>query len=326
MLWSHRVAINAPSDAHSLIAVDGIVLTACNIDRNVNVMNNAVCALRASDGELKWSYLMSRHSGRQEALACNQVQSVVDGTVLFSDDFGGVYSASMENGTHIWYYPNATSMSLLNQTAGMLPYGTTASSAVGPNGLIYHPFNLAGGSGMLRAHSIADGSVVWVKSFDLEINVAPAVGTLRPGGPIAVVVALGRNPAPLDTGNETAPEVPARVMALDARTGKPLWTFTPPRWTGTCAGSHLDLSGSGDLCMPDIFGTPTIGMDGTVYVNFSGGYSFALRDANGDGIVDLKDPAEVSSYHHGRGTNGQTAIAPGFVVVPNCRYIAAFRA
>jgi len=55
--------------------------------------------------------------------------------------------------------------------------------------------------------------------------------------------------------------------------------------------------------------------DGTVYVNWSGGYSYTIRDKNLDGKIDA---SEVSFLETNSGMNGETAIAPGLIVVPSC--------
>ena len=56
----------------------------------------------------------------------------------------------------------------------------------------------------------------------------------------------------------------------------------------------------------------------TVYVNWSGGYLYAIRDSNADGHIDAKDPREVSKFHHGAGANSQSAIGPGMLVAATC--------
>lgn len=333
-LWRNKVAQHAPDDTHSLTVVDGTVLTACNFKAEVS-LNDAVCALRASDGTLKWTYSMREASGRKDAMATNQMHSIVDGNVIFTDGFGAIFSVSLADGKENWHTQNVTSMLTIKQTNGMFPYGTTASGVVGNSGLVYNPFNLqGGGKGTVRAHSAKDGSLVWQRNFDLETNVAVAAGKLQPSGRSVIVVPMGKNPNPMAMNPQEAQlfklgvlkPVPNRVMALDANTGETVWTFTTPTWDGRCAGSLVTLSGSGDLCAPDNFGMPTIGADGTVYLNWSGGHAFAVRDTDGDGVVNILDPKEVSSYHHGYGANGATALAPGFAVAPSCRQLLAWSA
>jgi len=293
-------------------------------------MSHAVCALDVKDGRLKWSFDQIAAARREDAVTCNQMPAVVGDSVLFGDSFGGVYSIALADGALRWYANATTSLRLLAMAGGMFPWGTTAGMVVGPNDRIYHGYNQVGGIGRLRCHNILDGGVVWEAHFPSELNAAPAVGTLYGlGQKLAVVVGLGLNPSmdPLGPVGRVAYRLGARqgkatsVLALDAGNGMRLWRFDAPDWHGTLENND---AGQDLYCAPDTWGNPAIGSDGTVYMNWSGGKAFALRDANGDGVVDHNDPKEVSSYHHGFGANGETAIAPGFVVAPSCKQVIAW--
>ena len=48
--------------------------------------------------------------------------------------------------------------------------------------------------GQLRCHDLAQGDLLWSRSFFLGLNAAPAIGVLR--NLTMVVVALGDNPTP----------------------------------------------------------------------------------------------------------------------------------
>ena len=64
---------------------------------------------------------------------------------------------------------------------------------------------------------------------------------------------------------------------------------------------------------------------GTVYINWSaGGITYALRDANSDGMISADDPSEVSAYDLGSAATGPPAIAPGMIFVNTCRRPSAF--
>jgi len=339
-LWRKKVAKGAPSDSHALTAHDGLVLTGCNPvaydlgwGRPPDLMNEAVCALDAKDGQVRWIFDQMNFTGRKDALACNQMQAIVGDTAVFGDGFGGVYRVALADGTIRWHAKHATGLETIANTQGMVPYGTTATLVVGENDRVYHGFNIVAGMGTVRAHNIDTGILAWQRYFPgTEANAAVAVGKLYGWGDLlAVVVPLGNNPAMTTTSllhglqrlvGWTKLESP--VVALSSKTGETLWTFNVA-YDGTCAGSYYDAdSGEGPLCAPDTWGTPTIGADGTVYVNWSGGKAFTLRDANGDGVVDPKDPQEVSSYYHGFGANGATALGPGFAVAPSCRQVMAW--
>jgi len=327
-VWRRKVAIAFPSDTHSLVAVGDIVLTACNrfhtlkiFNRSVDFGNENVCALHATDGSLKWNYSMTERSNN---ISYNQQLAVVDNSVVFSDVNGGVYRVSLEEGREIWFEPGVTSTP---------PSFTTGTLVVGPNDAVYNVFNegpyFGGQTGWLRVHDIRTGAVLWNRSFHEGVNAAPTVGPTRPGGPLAVVVAVGDNAAcwPYTRwtrlkqwlGLERWPALHGKILALDALTGETLWSFDAPPWNNVVAGSTWQ-----DKCCADIWGNLAIDSDGTVYANWSGGKAFALRDANGDGRIDPDDDREVSSYHHGFGSNGITAIAPGLTVVPSCRQIIGY--
>merc|ERR1712217_349165 len=103
-----------------------------------------------------------------------------------------------------------------------------------------------------------------------------------PGGPLAVVVGVADNFSPnmpmevkrlvnltYHLGQQDVPIHRGSVNALNAETGRTLWAYNvhdyqswvyPLQWKG---------------CMPDAFGNPAIGGDGTVYINWSGGQSYA---------------------------------------------------
>lgn len=187
---------------------------------------------------------------------------------------------------------------------------------------------------MLRVHDFQSGAVVWSRTFHEEVNAAPAVGRLKAGGPLAVVVAVGDNLqcTPLSAVERAqmkaqqlrhnAPQKHAVVFALNAESAEKIWHFAAPPYNQPCAGTSWD-----NICCPDVWGAPTIGGDGTVYVNWSGGYSYGLRDSTGDGQVAglLKDKiSEVTSFFHGSGSNGNTAISPSLIVVPSCNKILAY--
>jgi len=55
-----------------------------------------------------------------------------------------------------------------------------------------------------------------------------------------------------------------------------------------------------------------------VYASWSGGKTFALRDANKDGKIDETSPEEYSEYAHGHGSNSNSAVVPGLTVVGTC--------
>lgn len=59
-------------------------------------------------------------------------------------------------------------------------------------------------------------------------------------------------------------------------------------------------------------------------MNWSGGKLFSLLDVNGDGLIDAHDPKEFSFYHHGKGSNSQTAMAPDLMVAAVCNQVLGY--
>ena len=58
---------------------------------------------------------------------------------------------------------------------------------------------------------------------------------------------------------------------------------------------------------------PTISKDGTLYINWAfGGIGYALRDFNEDGLLDLENPEELSSFDFGIGNMGGPALVHGW--------------
>jgi len=207
--------------------------------------------------------------------------------------------------------------------------------ALGPNGVLYCGSSLSslpGLRGVVRAHELRTGAVLWQRFLDMEIHAAPAVGRLSEGGPLALVIGAGSPTGRPDTTQERLerllglrpePLFPGTVYAMDAADGRVRWTFRPKPWREQhCAGSTWEV-----MCMPDLWSLPAIDGKGAVYINWSaGGITFGLRDANGDGVVDLNDPEEVASYEAGTGSTGPPVLGPGMLTVAACRRIYTFLA
>merc|ERR1712151_122232 len=96
----------------------------------------------------------------------------------------------------------------------------------------------------------------------------------------------------------------------DAATGTELWRFEAPPFTHPAAMGDEEwllrrirfVYGSekapeaGLACIPDSWAQATIGGDGTVYAGSQDGYLYAVKDADGDGLISKE---EVSSYDFG---------------------------
>lgn len=97
--------------------------------------------------------------------------------------------------------------------------------------------------------------------------------------------------------------------------GEMIWSFTTP----SCTARGARGGTKEEMCWPLPWSAPIISKDGIVYINWAfGGVTYALRDLNGDGLCDLHNPQEVSSFDFGIGHAGGPALAPGMLVVNTC--------
>merc|ERR1719245_271083 len=132
----------------------------------------------------------------------------------------------------------------------------------------------------------------------MQANNAAAVGSLSPGGRLSLAIGTGMNPnVPmvdvLDITHSLPKQKLGRIYTLDAETGKLGWTFEPPIWKNNSAVAAGDTVFH--TCLPDSFSNAAIGGDGTVYLGFMDGRLYAVRDKDGDGVIDPK--SEASTYN-----------------------------
>jgi len=141
--------------------------------------NNQVRAMNATDGRALWEYTL-------DDIVWNMIVSTPgDGTILLSSTCGRVYRLSWA-GELIWQAGREPMKGLWCGCAGGI---------LGPNGLFYAEFNdWPRFQGVLAAHRVSDGSVVWERTFPLLAYGGwqyPSVGRIAPSGRLAVVAALG---------------------------------------------------------------------------------------------------------------------------------------
>lgn len=308
--WRKKIATHCSTDPFSITTASGVILIPCNPENGdePDSMDGsaAICAVSEKDGSPKWTYSLSRYDSKGYNLA----PSIVGDTVYFSELAGSSYAISLEDGKELWRHPGPQDATF-----------STASAVVGHDGRLYNAFNVGRGAnlkGTLRSLDLQYGDIVWSRSFPEGLNAAPAVGPVGPKNQTVVIVALGSNPECLPE-----PVIGTRkhteVLALDAESGETLWAFTAPEYSLSCAGNTPT-----EICCPSMWSQPTLALDGRVYVNWSGGKLFALLDANGDGIIDANNPSEFSFYHHGKGSNSQTAMAPGLMVAAVCNQVLGY--
>lgn len=125
------------------------------------------------------------------------------------------------------------------------------------------------------------------------------------------------------------PDRPHEIHVFDAETGEPSWQWKGPvgrRWmaTGDEEAYVARVNKLRTVCWPTPWNAARIGADGTIYVGNENGVFYAIRDANGDNVID--DATEVSSYSTGSNfPSCGSAHAPGMIVVANCEAVLAWK-
>lgn len=131
---------------------------------------------------------------------------------------------------------------------------------------------------------------------------------------------------------ELGPILPTEVVALDAGTGELQWRYQLPTWRRFSSAGDEEgyltrlLQGTGRrlACLPAAFSSPTIDNNGTVYIGHMSGGFYAIKDVNGDGMIDAA--SEVSVLETGAGfLPSGPSLAPGMLAVASCDSLHVFR-
>jgi len=299
-------------DAESLSIYNDTLLFASTTNSSMGGPDTLV-AVSTVDGNQLWEFVT-------DTVMWNFMPSFPgDGSVLFSSTCGTVFRLSLE-GKLLW-----------REGAGHDTTCVPAGGASGPNGLFYAEYQEGRQNGeegepasWVAAHNISDGSLVWKKKLPYRAAQYPAVGQLGPGGPLAVLAAMGDNPMP--------PGIPLLepflltqhgglfrngVIALDAATGETIWHSQDRPWNSIVGAGDTDEHEEGEgPCWPDAQGIPVIAGDGTVYTSSSHhGDLRAIRDADADGIIS---PWEVSTFETKQCFLNSPSMAPGMLVAAPC--------
>jgi len=296
-------AKSSAPDTWSMSAADGTVISAVSASGQVN---EYLVALDAKTGKVRWSF-------KPDDAIYNVLVAITNGSAIFSDYTGKAYNVDLKTGERRWKAGPAEDKVETDFSTG--------GTVVGPNGVAYVTSNAKvanKSSGFVTAFNITNGKILWRTSTDYAANNGAVVGTI--GGRLAVAIGVGLNPDMPDPlkqklkkvhDNATSlPEKKGRVLALDAETGKQLWSHEMPLWHGWGAGEKAR-----SVCLPDSFGNAAISGDGTVYVGFQSGHFYGINDLDNDGKIS---PEEASFYDTGRCFQGSPAIAPGMLVATPC--------
>lgn len=123
------------------------------------------------------------------------------------------------------------------------------------------------------------------------------------------------------------PRLSNAVVALDATTGKVLWRFDEEPWSNLTAAGESELyqerkkraerDWTADvICKPEAQGIPVIAGDGTVYMSSGqSGNLRAIRDADGDGVIDSTETSAFKTHNCFRNS---PSLAPGMLVAAPC--------
>mmetsp|Transcript_34380 Transcript_34380/g.109129 ORF Transcript_34380/g.109129 Transcript_34380/m.109129 type:complete len:526 (-) Transcript_34380:67-1644(-) len=209
------------------------------------------------------------------------------------------------------------------------------------------PTNVAG---YVHAYNASNGKFIWGEVVSRPMMSWPAVGRIGPNMRLATVSTLGTNPgAPgvsmyyqwlpdwlklqmhhwsIWLGDRAKflwwnPGFATEVVAMDAATGQRLWTWTPPVYPRlACKGDEEALvlrmtMGIRSQCMTASWGAPSIGGDGVVYAPHMNGMVYAIKDINGNGIIE--EATEVTSFDaESAFLHGGPTFAPGTMAVTTC--------
>jgi len=345
-LWVTRPAASAGGDTFYVEAHAGVVVSGIEMDMLRNGGNKRMIGLNASDGSMLWEF-------RPTVTVWNVMPMFPDDdTVLFQDLDGGVYRLGLRNGTLLW-------------RKGGTPLGLTftdGGAILGPNGVIYAVGDTEmslrpNTTGHLSAYRVSDGQQLWSRQVPHPPNSWPAVGQLRPGNGLSVVIPVGlqgnlpgvvdllKSRMPLDKafaihnaslqmGDKQQaiwknPTLYLQLRAYDAATGDLQWVWQAPSWhRKSCAGDEEGLVERMMLnirlvCWPGPWSSPTIAADGTVYVGHENGMIYAVRDKNGDGKID--DATEVDSFDTGASfLHSGFSFAPGMSAMASCDSLYVF--
>ncbi|MGH3247048.1 MAG: PQQ-binding-like beta-propeller repeat protein [Trebonia sp.] len=157
---------------------------------------------------------------------------VVDGTVYLQDLYANVYAISLPTGALKWEY-----QANLAEKSGPGPDGVAVA-----NGVVYGDTSTA-----VFALNAATGKVIWndgslLSSGQGSFEIQPAVA----GGRVYLASAYGSGPGG------------GVILALDAATGKELWTFNTVAGSAAPGVQALGLGSGG------AWETPLVGTDGSV--------------------------------------------------------------
>jgi len=256
----------------------------------------SVYAINATTGAPLWSFSQfvttGQHGRPYNFMPVLVPDDTAGPTVLYETDYGAVFKHHLLTGAVIWNViaPSEVTMT----TAGCAMTGEDPRRRVLICVSNYDGEKYAVPTkGLVRALDVSDGSLLWQTRTDLQGEAGPAIADGR--------IYLGL----LGFGQATAGATYGNMTALNASTGALLWQ------TRTHDNPLLKPAS----CAPDTFNNAAVGMDGTVYFGWWGGYVYAVEGRTGK-VLDW--------YETKSGIQGAPAISDGVVYFPTCDHLYAF--
>jgi len=270
----------------------------------------AVAGMNASNGDLLWEF-------PSDDQLWNFMPMFTDTeTFVFQDKKGGAYHYGLKDGKRIWksgYAPSSND----DMTDGLTMLADGKVYTVHSDGQCCKANQAAN----LRAYDLSSGEEVWKQDFSHPANSQPVVGHLGHGSglseKLALVMPIGAQPV-----GEFA-NYRSSIAAFDAETGAPIWEWKPPDYIDKLVAGDFERIQHGTMCLPNPYGSPSIDARGTVYTGHFNGIIYAIRDDNGDNIIQ---DSEVSKFDTGAGfSHGGVAFAPGMLAIPSCDGLYVFK-
>lgn len=326
--------------AGSLGSCDGFERAMLIHDNKLHLISGfTVVGMNASDGSIMWVFRPDHALGVFRPTTSSQ------GSVLFTDFFGGLYCLELTTGKLQWQIgaePPSDVQALgriLSNMSTVMPwdmletisyfeayyaYQGTFGPAVSPDGIVYiagvHNGNASTSSTYeVRAHKSSDGSLLskWVGELPRRehnasyVISAPALvdsQSRSPGSPAGLLifgVSQHASWGTLPPGNSS-------VFALNVATGEVSWSFSP-------LGSHGRSTPPDDNCLPRGWAhgwtDPLVSSDGSVFIgHFDTGLIYELDGATGamQGLINM-----TSSLA------GGPALGNGLLAVASCTSLVA---
>lgn len=319
--WKTKLAAKAGIDAGYPAASDGVFVAGADFGKDplMSGGNAKIFGLDVRNGATLWQFQPEHPAWNFAPLFPG------DDTMVFMDFTGGMYRLGLHNGTLLWHRPT------LGQSF------SDGGAVLGPNGNVYTCSNPGTGHGaentwgLLRALSIADGSLLWRQLLPQPCNSYPAVGKLGPLQELSVAVTPGSFMG--------MPELHGSIMTFDAATGAPQWRFNAHPFNTAFKQAVGDVEGyqerrkyNGDhaICLPAHWSSANIAGDGSVYAARADGYLYGVKGPSNESALDARPVGldkdftstpgvEVRVHKLGSAVlHGAFAFAPGTFAIATC--------